>query len=77
MMADFEDTGPEAQLFHPKHKHGDVAHHGIDAAKTRQLLRGAGFVQPDVAHAFDSDEKETDDGSKRTFPFVLVTGIAP
>lgn len=75
LMIDFEDTGSESRLFHPQSKHGDVEHHGIDAAKTRQLLRSAGFARPDVEPAFTM-EKDTEEGSK-SFPFILVSGIAP
>ncbi|SNX87431.1 related to phosphoethanolamine N-methyltransferase [Melanopsichium pennsylvanicum] len=73
-ISDFEDDGPRAQAFHPKDKHAGVERHGLKRTEMKSILKDAGFSDVQVFTSF-SIEKEVDDGSLQTFPFLAVTGI--
>lgn len=49
---------------------------GISREKAVEWMRRAGLRQP-MADVVFSLEKDTEEGSSRPFPFILVSAIAP
>jgi 2-polyprenyl-3-methyl-5-hydroxy-6-metoxy-1,4-benzoquinol methylase len=60
-LTDFEDIGPQARLFHPEGKMGDVEHdRGIDAEVLARLMETVGFEDVSVEVAWTMS-KEVED----------------
>ncbi|KAF2141645.1 uncharacterized protein K452DRAFT_351202 [Aplosporella prunicola CBS 121167] len=80
-LTDFEDTGPEAVLFHPVEKREGVERHGIKRNEMEMLIREAGFEDAAVEVAFTIskavDEKEANGKVTLDFPFVVCLGRKP
>ncbi|KAI1844230.1 hypothetical protein JX266_009521 [Neoarthrinium moseri] len=91
-LTDFADFGPEARLFHPEGRMGDVEHdQGVNPKAIEKLMRQVGFEETNVSVAWTS-EKEVErfpgewgpkglqkPESVRTmeFSFVLCSGRKP
>ncbi|GAB7342952.1 hypothetical protein MBLNU457_g1057t1 [Dothideomycetes sp. NU457] len=75
-ISDFEDDGPQAELFHPKDKHDGVERHGLKRTEMESILKSAGFVDVQVFESFRMD-KEVETGGSRAFPFLAITGVKP
>lgn len=73
-ISDFEDTGKEAEAFHPKDKHDSVERHGLKRAEMQAILKEAGFTEVEVFESFSMD-KEVEMGGKQAFPFLAITGV--
>ncbi|KAF2843040.1 S-adenosyl-L-methionine-dependent methyltransferase [Patellaria atrata CBS 101060] len=79
-LTDFEDTGPEAVLFHPSTKREGVERHGIKRNEMTQLLVEVGFTNVEVDVCFElrkEVEVEEERAEERSFPFLLCMGRKP
>lgn len=72
-LTDFENFGPEAQNFHPKHKMEGVERHGIARQEMENLLKEAGFEDVQVEEAFKM-EKPVEIGGVMEFSFLICMG---
>jgi SAM-dependent methyltransferase len=72
-LTDFENFGPEAEKFHPKHKMEGVERHGIARQEMERLLKEAGFEDVGVEEAFRM-EKPIERGGLMEFPFLICMG---
>ncbi|PWZ03470.1 S-adenosyl-L-methionine-dependent methyltransferase [Testicularia cyperi] len=75
-ISDFEDTGPQALLFHPKAKHAGVERHGLLRQEMHNILTQVGFKDVHVFESFRMD-KQVETGETMAFPFLAITGVRP
>lgn len=75
-LTDFENTGPEAELFHPKSKWEGVERHGIAKDEMERLIAEAGFVDVVVKEGWRM-EKDIEGGESAEFPFLICLGTKP
>lgn len=75
-ISDFEHDGPQAEAFHPKHKHAGVERHGLERREMKEILETAGFDHVEVFESFKMD-KQVDSGETQSFPFLAITGVRP
>jgi SAM-dependent methyltransferase len=75
-LTDFENTGPEAERFHPKSKLEGVERHGIARDEMERLIGEAGFVDVDVKEGWRM-EKDVEGGESLEFPFLICLGRKP
>ncbi|KAF2455611.1 S-adenosyl-L-methionine-dependent methyltransferase [Lineolata rhizophorae] len=78
-VTDFEDTGPGAELFHPRDKRHLPERHGLVPGEMEALLREVGFDEVSVVRgAFEMvhEVEPEENGGKKTrgFPFVVCVG---
>ncbi|EPQ27048.1 uncharacterized protein PFL1_05332 [Pseudozyma flocculosa PF-1] len=72
-ISDFENTGKEAEAFHPVAKHAGVERHGLERQEMRDILAKAGYANVDVFESFRLD-KTVESGQTQSFPFIVATG---
>lgn len=69
-LTDFENFGPDAQNFHPKHKMEGVERHGIGRQEMEGLLKESGFRDVRIDEGFKM-EKTIEGGGLMEFPFLI------
>ena len=76
-LANFEDFGPDAVIFHPKSKREGVERYKIKRNEMEMMINGTGFDRVKVETAFTSTEVEDEDGGPKkemSFPFLICMG---